>query len=95
MLMRFTYFSGSKEQSIQGSYCVFFHISLADPNACNPVNPTTPKPFIGHYETCVDKVQNGGTCFSFGPNGSDSLKKGGYCQFPSFMVDMCYNTCGT
>merc|ERR1711962_657911 len=66
----------------------------ADPNACNPVNPTTPQPFTGHYETCVDKVQNGGTCFSFGPNGSDLLNKGGYCQFPSFMVDMCYNTCG-
>ena len=62
------------------------------------MNPTTPQPFTGHYETCADKNQNNGNCFWYGPNGfggdGDPYQKGGFCQFPSFMADICYNTCG-
>ena len=69
-------------------------ISLAAPNACNPVNPTTPQPFSGNYETCADQHRDSGSCFAIGPNGNDPLQKGGYCQFPHFLVDFCSNTCG-
>ena len=61
-------------------------ISLAAPNACNPVNPTTPQPFSGHYETCADQRRDSGYCFA--------ILQFGYCQFPHFLVDSCSNTCG-